>query len=241
MFPNSAVPRRPIGRPSCTAADVCDHFPPGCRQDHADRKAVAVRRRRSDGGAGAGAREPAADTLGLARDRARARHFGHLVGHDVRAQGNRLQSARYAGPCGFQRGHVSHAERGGRGGHGDRRREGDREPDAQAVRGMPAARHPDHHLHQQDRPRGTRSARAAGRDFIRARAGPDLADLAGRHGRRFPRRARYRGRAPAASDGRRGPTRSAHRATGEHSRRCIRMRASKSASRGPRWKAWSCA
>ena len=30
--------------------------------------------------------------------------------------------------------------------------------DAQTLRGLPAARHPDHHLRQQDRPRGSRSA-----------------------------------------------------------------------------------
>ena len=122
--------------------------------------------------------------------------------------GNRVQPARHAGPRRLQRGHLSHAERGRRRRHGDRRREGDREPDPQAVRGLPPARHPDHHLHQQDRPRGARSARAARRDFVRAGARPDPADLAGRHGRRFPRRARHRRRAAAASERKRERTRS---------------------------------
>ena len=36
--------------------------------------------------------------------------------------------------------------------------------DAQAVRGLPAARRADHHLHQQGRPRGPRPVRAARRD-----------------------------------------------------------------------------
>ena len=42
------------------------------------------------------------------------------------------------------------------GGHGDRRRQGHRGAHAQAVRGLPAARHPDRHLHQQDGPREPR-------------------------------------------------------------------------------------
>ena len=37
--------------------------------------------------------------------------------------------------------------------HGHRRRQGHRGAHAQAVRGLPAARHSDHHLHQQDGPR----------------------------------------------------------------------------------------
>ena len=44
--------------------------------------------------------------------------------------------------------------RGQFGHHGDRRRQGHRGADQEAVRGLPAARHPDRHLHQQARPRG---------------------------------------------------------------------------------------
>ena len=40
---------------------------------------------------------------------------------------------------------------------GDRRRQGHRAAHPQAVRGLPAARHSDHHLHQQDGPRKPRS------------------------------------------------------------------------------------
>ena len=58
------------------------------------------------------------------------------------------------GPRGLQRGHLPHADRGRLGGHGDRRRQGDRDADPQAVRGLPPARRPDHDLHQQDGPRG---------------------------------------------------------------------------------------
>ena len=56
---------------------------------------------------------------------------------------------------------------------GDRCGEGHREPDAQAVRSLPPARHPDHHLHQQDRSRGPRSARRCSTRSIQARARPD--------------------------------------------------------------------
>ena len=150
------------------AADVRDHLAPRRRQDHADREAVVLRRRHPDGGAG-GARQPAAPTAApLARDRAGARHLRHLIGDDVRARRDRVQPARHAGSCRLQRGYLSHAERSRRRRHGDRCGEGHREPDAQAVRGLPAARHPDHHLHQQDRPRRPRSACAARRDLVRA-------------------------------------------------------------------------
>ena len=54
----------------------------------------------------------------------------------------------------FSRGHLPHADRRRFGGHGDRRRQGHRGADAQAVRGLPPARRADHHLHQQDGPRG---------------------------------------------------------------------------------------
>ena len=56
------------------------------------------------------------------------------------------------------------------GGDGDRRRQGHRGAHAQAVRGLPAARHPDRHLHQQDGPRDARSVRPARRDREDARA-----------------------------------------------------------------------
>ena len=63
------------------------------------------------------------------------------------------QSARHAGPRRLFGRHLSHADGGRFRGHGDRRRQGHRGAHAQAVRSVPAARHSDHHLHQQDGPR----------------------------------------------------------------------------------------
>ena len=94
--------------------------------------------------------------------------------------GLRLQPARHAGPRGLFRGHLPHADRGRLRGDGDRRRQGHRGAHAQAVRGLPAARHPDHHLHQQDGPREPRSVRAARRDRKDAGARHHADDLAGR-------------------------------------------------------------
>ena len=65
-----------------------------------------------------------------------------------------LQPARHAGPRGLFGGYLSHADRGRFGDHGDRRGQGHRAADAQAVRGLPAALGADHHLRQQGRPRG---------------------------------------------------------------------------------------
>ena len=45
--------------------------------------------------------------------------------------------------------------------HGDRRSKGHRGAHAKTVRGLPAARHPDCHLHQQDGPRDPRSLRSS--------------------------------------------------------------------------------
>ena len=76
-----------------------------------------------------------------------------LRGDDLRISRLHLQSAGHAGPRGFLRGHLSHADRRRQRGDGDRRRQGHRGADPQTVRGLPAARHADHHLHQQDGPR----------------------------------------------------------------------------------------
>ena len=75
--------------------------------------------------------------------------------------GHTHQPARYARPRGFLRGHLPRAHRRRRGGHGDRRGQGRGGPDHQAARGLPAARHADHHLRQQDGPRGARPHRSA--------------------------------------------------------------------------------
>ncbi len=92
------------------------------------------------------------------------------------------------GPRGLLRGHLPHADRGGFGRHGRRRRQGHRGADPQAVRGLPPARHSDHHLHQQGGPGGARPVRADGRDRRQAGAGACAGHVARRHGRPVPRR-----------------------------------------------------
>ena len=87
-------------------------------------------------------------------------------------------------------------------GHGDRRRQGHRGAHAQAVRGLPAARHPDRHLHQQDGPRKPRSVRAARRDREDAGARHRADDLADRPRPRLRRHLRPRDRRDAAADAR---------------------------------------
>ena len=78
--------------------------------------------------------------------------------------GLRLQPARHAGPRGLLRGHLPDAHGGRFRRHGDRRREGHRGAHAQALRGLPPARHPDRHLRQQDGPREPRPVRPPRRD-----------------------------------------------------------------------------
>ena len=74
--------------------------------------------------------------------------------------------------------------------HGHRRRQGHRGAHAQAVRDLPAARHPDRHLHQQDGPREPRAARAARRDREGAGARHRARRLADRARARLPRHLR---------------------------------------------------
>ena len=107
-------------------------------------------------------------------------------------EGRRLQPARYAGPRGLLRPHLPHAHRRRLGHHGHRRRQGHRGAHAQAVRSVPPARHPDHHLHQQARPRGARAARAARRDREGAGARYRADGVADRQGARLPRHLRSR-------------------------------------------------
>ena len=100
-----------------------------------------------------GQEERRADPLRLDGHRARARHLGRHLGDDLRVRRLRLQPARHAGPRGLLGGHLPHADRRRLRRHGDRRGQGHRGAHAQAVRGLPPARHPDRHLHQQDGPR----------------------------------------------------------------------------------------
>ena len=71
--------------------------------------------------------------------------------------------------------------------HGDRRRQGHRAAHAEAVRGLPAARHPDHHLRQQDGPREPRPVRDARRNREEAGARHRAGDLADRPGQELLR------------------------------------------------------
>ena len=136
-----------------------DHLAPGRRQDHADRAPAARRRRHPARRQRARQGRAAAHPLGLDGHRARPRHLRRHLGDDVRIRRLRVQPARHAGPRGFLRGHLPHADRGRLRGHGDRRRQGHRGAHPQAVRDLPAARHPDPDLHQQDGPRGARPVR----------------------------------------------------------------------------------
>src|SRR5207249_12085074 len=63
-------------------------------RSHADRALAAVRRRHSGRRQRARARTEPAHAIGLAGDRTGARHFGLIVGDDVRAQRAGVQSAR---------------------------------------------------------------------------------------------------------------------------------------------------
>ena len=100
------------------------------------------------------------------------------------------QPARHPGPRRLLRGHLPRAVRGRRRRDAGRRREGPRAADAEAVRGLPAPRHPDHHGHQQVGPARPRR-RSSCMDEISTRDRPaaHAADLAGRDRRRLPRRA----------------------------------------------------
>ena len=71
-----------------------------------------------------------------------------------------------------------------------RRRQGPRAADDEAVRRLPAPRHPGAHGRQQVGPPRPRGAAAHGRDPRAHRPRADAADLAGRHRGRLPRGAR---------------------------------------------------
>ncbi len=226
------------------AANLRHHLAPRRGQDHAHREAPALRRRDPAGRRGQGARRGAARPLGLDEGRAGARHLRHLLGDDLRVRRLHLQPARHPRPRGLQRGHLPHPDRRRLGRDGDRRRQGDRGADPQAVRGLPAAQRPDRHLHQQARPRGARSLRPDERD----RAGPPAprhpGHLADRHGAGFPRRLRPPPRTPGA-DGPLAPRRGPRRRGGRGARRSQARRSSCRATpwsgcaRRSRWRAAS--
>ena len=122
------------------------------------------------------------DALRLDEDRARARHLRRHLGDDLRIWRQRLQPARHARPRGFRRRHLPHAVGGRFRRHGHRRRQGHRAAHAEAVRGLPPARHPDRHLRQQDGPREPRPVRDPRRDRAEAGARHRADHLADRPG-----------------------------------------------------------
>ncbi len=201
-------------KPRRAPAHLRDHLAPRRRQDDADREDPAVRRRHPARRRSARQGQPPPDPLRLDGHRARARHLGRHLGDDLRIRRLRLQPARHARPRGLLRGHLPHADRGRLGGDGDRRRQGHRGAHAQAVRGLPPARHPDRHLHQQDGPRDARPVRPARRDREDAGARHRAARLDGRARRaRSPapttsaaRRVRALGKDAADDRRSRGPT-----------------------------------
>ena len=140
----------------------------------------------------------------------------------------------------FSRGHLSHAHRRRQRRHGAGRGQGHRAADPEAVRGLPAARRADHHLHQQARPRRARPVRAAGRD--RAPLALDAApgELADRHGPRLPRHLRPVRRprccCSSAARGERIVRAGAVKgSTIRSSTRCCRPTRSRSCARRSRW------
>ena len=199
--PSNTPPLPPRDRP---APHLRDHLAPGRRQDHADREVPALRRRHPDGRPGARQGRGAPHPLGLHEARAGARHLGLRLGDVVPVPRLVVQPRRHPRPLGLLRGHLPHADRRRRRGHGDRRRQGRREPDPQALRGLPAARPADPHLLQQDGPRGARHLRDHRRDPARAAARRLPGLLADRPGPRLPRLLRHAAR-PARADGPRRP------------------------------------
>ena len=143
-----------------------DHLAPRRRQDHADREAAAVRRRDPDGRLGQGPQGRAPRDLRLDGAGEGARHLGDLVGDAVPVRGPHRQPARHARPRRLRRGHLPRADRGRLGADGDRRRQGRRGTHDQADGSVPPARHADHDLHQQARPRGQAADRPARRGRI---------------------------------------------------------------------------
>ena len=176
--PDSAH-RRPhdFRQPRRASAHVRHHLAPRRRQDHADREAAAVRRRDPACRRSARQGQPPPDPLGLDGHRARARHLRRHLGDDLRIRRLRLQPARHPRPRGLFRGHLPHADGRRFRRHGDRRGQGHRGAHAKTVRGLPAARHPDRHLHQQDGPRDARPVRPARRSREDPRARRRAADL----------------------------------------------------------------
>ena len=154
--------------------------PPGCGQDHAHGKAAPLRRARSRWRArsrrGRASRHATSDWMEIEKQRG------------ISVALSSVMQFEYAGHCvinlldtpgheDFSRGHLPRAHGGGRRGHGDRRGQGRGGADASSLLEVcRAAQHADHHLREQDGPRGTGAVRTlleeiesgAGQDRLRA-------------------------------------------------------------------------
>ncbi|KAG1252036.1 hypothetical protein G6F68_011979 [Rhizopus microsporus] len=130
-------------------------------QDHADRKAVAVRRRDPDRRQRQGAQSVPPRLVRLDGNRKATRHFRGVLGDADGIPRLRHQPARHPGPPGLLRRHLPGADGGGCRADGDRRRQRRRTADDPPAAGLPRAQHAHHHVHQQDGPRGARAAGTA--------------------------------------------------------------------------------
>ena len=145
-----SVHRRPAAG-SGPPPHVRDHLPPRRRQDDAHGEAPALRRRHRPGRLGHARRKAQrADDLRLDGAGARARHLDHLDGAAVRA------TTAAASTCSTRRATrtsprtpTASLTAVDSGGHGDRRGQGHRAADAQALRGLPPTRHADLHVREQ--------------------------------------------------------------------------------------------
>ena len=166
-FARNTLPCEPPSFPPDLIRDVASRRTfaiishPDAGQDDADREAAAVRRRDPAGRHGQVAQERASCDVRLDGGREAARHLGDELGDAIPVRRAHGEPARHARPRGLLRGHVPRADRRRRSRHGHRRGEGCRSADDQAARRVPPARHADHHVRQQDGPRGARAAGAA--------------------------------------------------------------------------------
>ena len=129
-----------------------DHLAPRRRQDHVDREIPPLRQRHSPRRHRHRPQEPARHHLRLDGARKTARHLDLLDRSPIRLPGLRGQPPRHPRSQGLLRGHLPRAHRRRRRPHGDRRRQGHRAPDPQALRGLQTSRRPRVHVHEQVRP-----------------------------------------------------------------------------------------
>jgi len=130
-------------RSSQQAAHLRHHLSPGCRQDDADRKAVAVWWRYQYGRHREGPQGEPARNLGLDGAGAAARYFDHFIGHAISLSRPHRQFAGYAGTRGFFRGYLPDPDRSRFRVDGDRLRQRRGGSHHQVDGSLPAARYAD--------------------------------------------------------------------------------------------------